>query len=206
MTELKKLLKVNDFCNRREFYLLGENRGDVIKMIHQVWYLWLHLFCRRLKNTGDIGACPRCISPVAQGEKPRALAFLLPWLLSFCHRVLSLWEAPQCVLTRDRPPRATWQLCVVNCLSTPWLECVGVADRVLFHRTLIFILQVSYLEWDENKSLAVCVSLHYVLSALPPPPSLLPVLWKSGSEQLTARLEPTQICTFSSGFSWFCSN
>lgn len=83
-------------------------------------------------------------------------------------------------------------LCAVTC-PAPVVEGCRVVARMFFRGTLIFILQVSYL--DENKSLTVCVSLQYTISALPSPPSLLPVLWKSGSEPLTARLEPIQIST-----------
>lgn len=98
---------------------------------------------------------------------------------AWCPESLQNPHGPGCVLAEDRQPRATSQLCAVTCPAPVAGGCRVVA-RVFFHGALIFILQVFY--HDENKSLTVCVSLHYTLSALPSPPSLLPVLWKSGSE------------------------
>jgi len=81
-------------------------------------------------------------------------------------------QGPWCVLAGYGHAGAASRLRSARCSSTLWLEDVGVVAGVF----CIFILQISFL--GENKSLAVCVSLQYALSALPPPPSLLPALRK----------------------------
>lgn len=166
----------------------------------------------------DMSTCSCSIYLTAHWEEPWTSVFSLLSFLSLCpfcqsEALLGTWAASCycCMEDRDACHSGAGLVPGVNPqdLGVCWLwtgtqeplhRCVlqscgqedgGVAVRVFFHETFVFILQVFYL--DENKSFTGCVSLQYPLSALPPPPSLLPALWKLGSEQLTGRLEPAQI-------------